>query len=174
MMETIIVIDDFYQNPDQVRQFALRQEFFVKGNFPGPRSAPVLNDSITNWRIDPYEYNGAYQFSIQGDVTLYMLTLQLGPGVVYLTPHAPPANAGTAFFRHLQTGIEFYPEEPEQRRRVDEDSSAWDRWAVTDQIGNRLNRLISFRGARFHSSQGHFGNSKEDARLFQTFFNTTY
>jgi len=184
MMETIIVTEDFYTNSEEVREFALRQEFSVKGNFPGARTAPFLNDSVRNtvqrlvgvpityWPTDTY--NGAYQFSTQMDRTWIHADNTTWSGVVYLTPHAP-ANAGTAFFKHLSTGAEFYPEDPEQRKRCDEDTYISDRWAVTDLIGNRFNRLILFRGRRFHCSQGHFGTCKEDARLFQTFFfNTTY
>ena len=57
----------------------------------------------------------------------------------------------------------------------DADASHWDRWELADQIGNRFNRLILFRGQRFHASQGHFGDHKANGRLFQTFFfNTAY
>ena len=33
-----LIIDDFYSNPEEVRDFALQQEFFVEGNFPGFRT----------------------------------------------------------------------------------------------------------------------------------------
>ena len=35
MRQNIIIVDDFYNNPDQVREFALSQEFDVTGNYPG-------------------------------------------------------------------------------------------------------------------------------------------
>ena len=41
-----LVIDDFYTNPFEVREFALEQEFDVEGNFPGFRTKPFTNDSI--------------------------------------------------------------------------------------------------------------------------------
>ncbi len=34
MLVNSIIIDDFYSNPYEVREFALEQEFFVEGNFP--------------------------------------------------------------------------------------------------------------------------------------------
>ena len=41
-----LVIDDFYSNPLEVRNFALKQEFKVRGNYPGQRTTSFLNDTI--------------------------------------------------------------------------------------------------------------------------------
>ncbi|SIT49039.1 Hypothethical protein [Paraburkholderia ribeironis] len=185
MRETIIVTDDFYRDPLDVRGFALGQDFSVKGNYPGARTQPFLHEGIlaaiqsivknpiTYWPLNTY--NGAFQFSVEGDQTwVHADHTTMWSGVIYLTPNAP-SNAGTAFFRHRETGLESYPDEPFLRRRCDEDASLWDRWSVIDQIGNQFNRLALFRGTRFHCSQRHFGTCKEDGRLFQTFFfNTAY
>ena len=32
------VIDNFYSDVDEVRKFALEQDFSVRGNYPGPRT----------------------------------------------------------------------------------------------------------------------------------------
>ncbi|AXV84033.1 DUF6445 family protein [Ralstonia solanacearum] len=185
MLETIIVADDFYRDPEDVRAFALSQDFTVKGNYPGTRTQPFLHDGIsaaiqalvnaplTYWPVDTY--NGAFQFSIEHDRTwVHADHTTTWSGVLYLTPNAP-SNAGTAFFRHRGTGLDIYPDDASLRRRCDDDASIWERWSITDQIANRFNRLILFRGKRFHCSQGHFGDCKENGRLFQTFFfNTAY
>ena len=42
----MISIADFYTNPDEVRVFAISQEFGESGNYPGRRTKPFLNDSI--------------------------------------------------------------------------------------------------------------------------------
>ena len=39
-----LIIDDFYNNPYEVREFALRQDFNVTGTFPGYRTKPFIND----------------------------------------------------------------------------------------------------------------------------------
>ncbi len=185
MRDTIIVTDDFYQDPLDLRVFALRQNFTVKGNYPGARTQAFLHDGlaaaiqsivripITYWPFDTY--NGAFQFSIETDRTwVHADHTTIWSGVVYLTPNAPTA-AGTAFFRHNETGYDEYPDDELQRKKCEQDASLLPRWSVTDQVGNRFNRLILFRGKRFHSSQGHFGDCKENGRLFQTFFfNTAY
>jgi len=41
-----LTIDDFYSNPMEVREFALKQDFEVRGNYPGMRTKSFLNDSI--------------------------------------------------------------------------------------------------------------------------------
>ena len=40
-----LTIDDFYANPMEVREFALKQEFKVRGNYPGQRTEPFLTDN---------------------------------------------------------------------------------------------------------------------------------
>ena len=34
------IIDTFYNNPDEVREFALGKEFITEGNYPGFRTGP--------------------------------------------------------------------------------------------------------------------------------------
>ena len=46
-METqLLITDQFYNDVDAVREFALQQDFSVKGNYPGNRTISFLNDSI--------------------------------------------------------------------------------------------------------------------------------
>jgi hypothetical protein len=39
---SLIIIDDFYPDPDGVRAVALRADFSVKGNYPGLRTRPTV------------------------------------------------------------------------------------------------------------------------------------
>ena len=48
MRTNVIIVDDFYSNPDSVREFALQQEFKVRGNYPGQRTVSFLNDALKN------------------------------------------------------------------------------------------------------------------------------
>lgn len=43
MRVNLLIIDDFYNNPEEVRAFALAQDFSVKGNYPGERTESFLN-----------------------------------------------------------------------------------------------------------------------------------
>jgi len=48
MVQSLVILDNFYQDPDNVRQFALSQEYNIIGNYPGRRSAAMPSESAKN------------------------------------------------------------------------------------------------------------------------------
>ena len=79
-MATIYTIEDFYTDPDYVRQEALNMEWFdKKGNHPGQRTNPIrdisvknkieneINRTIIDWDIDWNTYNGVFNLCTQQD-----------------------------------------------------------------------------------------------------------
>lgn len=176
MKLNLIIAEDFYDNPDEVRSFALSQSFDTRGNFPGARTQPFLNDSIkttisnlvalsgpvTNWYEDQ-KCTGTFQLCTASDRTwIHADSYNTWAGVCYLTPNAP-LSAGTSLYRHKATG---------NREKIDVDYEPYDytKWDVVDRIGNVYNRIILYRGNLFHASVDYFGSTPEDGRLFQTFF----
>jgi hypothetical protein len=172
----LVIAENFYDNPDDVRAFALSQPFDVKGNYPGSRTKPFMNDSmkaaistlvaasgqVTNWHED-CGFTGAFQLCTAQDRTwIHADSFNTWAGVCYLTPDAP-VSGGTSLYRHKATG---------HREKVDVDYESYDytKWEEVDRIGNIYNRLILYRGNMFHASVDYFGSTYEDARLFQTFF----
>jgi hypothetical protein len=185
MNVNLIVIDDFYSNPHGVRDFALSQEFSVTGNYPGSRTQPHIAEGvkeaiehnmqfagkITDWmNHDPNAaYTGAFQLATAGDRTwIHADHHNMWAGVIYLTPDAP-FTGGTALYRYKETGA-FRRTGEECDRYEGYDYTKWDKF---DVIGNKFNRLIIYRGDLFHASLDYFGDSKENGRLFQTFFFNT-
>jgi hypothetical protein len=183
MRTNVIIIDDFYNNPDQVRNCALSMQFTVTGNFPGQRTTPVINqyvkDAIQNlirphggevkdWMDAPHQYTGSFQYCVATDRTwIHADIYNTWAGVCYLTPDAP-LNSGTQLYKHKATGQSTY---------VDSWHNGHDTgsWEPTDYIANKFNRLVLYRGDLFHASHGYFGDNLYNARLFQTFFiNTEY
>lgn len=177
-----IIIDDFYGNPDTVRDFALSQKFEVSGNYPGLRTKPFLTEDtkntigdiiryaggdITHWFEDS-GYTGAFQICTAQDRTwIHADQFNTWAGVCYLTPDAP-LSSGTALYRHKATG---------KCNREDKDYEGYDytKWEMTDYIANKYNRLVLYRGNLFHASLDYFGSTLHTGRLFQTFFfNTQY
>ena len=65
MRTNVIITDNFYSDPDRVRQFALSQEFKVRGNFPGSRTQSFL-DQGTKDAIQSILWNAA------GEITEWM------------------------------------------------------------------------------------------------------
>ena len=112
-----LVIDDFYSNPTEVREFALKQEFKVRGNYPGQRTESFLNDAIkakiqeilypiagtvTFWGG---EYTGSFQYTVAKDRSwIHSDSTTDWACLVYLTPDAP-ITAGTGIFKHKETDL---------------------------------------------------------------------
>lgn len=173
----LVVVDDFYPDPDAMRKFAMAQDFSVSGNYPGLRTKSfateddkrrfeaILGRNITYF---PGEYNGSFQI-VTGDLKSWIhRDLTRFGGVVYLSPD-PPANSGTIFYRHRETGL-VKAADADIEKRLSQDSNDESKWEVIDRIGNKYNRLILFDGFLTHKSDEYFGDSRETGRLFQTFF----
>jgi len=185
-----LIIDDFYKNPDDVRAFALAQEFSQRGNYPGQRTAPFLTNSIkqsiqdvirpfagdiTWWGDDS---TGAFQYTVATDRSwIHSDDTTDWAGVLYLTPD-PPLSSGTGIFRHKDTGLRRWknsehPEAVAKNSPVNNETQDMTKWEMTDRFGNIYNRLVLYRGDLFHISLDYFGKTKEDGRLFQVFFFNT-
>jgi hypothetical protein len=185
----LIIVDNFYSNPYEVREHALDQYYGVTGNYPGRRTESMLNNStkenlasllrphagkVTSW--NDHEYSGAYQYTLASDRSwIHHDGNTSWAGVLYLTPNAP-LTAGTATYRHKETGMMVRPDHDEDlSKMIEEDGQDLTKWDVVDRVSNVFNRLVIYRGDLFHMSQDYFGKDIHDGRLFQTFFiNTEY
>ena len=183
------IIDNFYSDVDEVRNFALQQEYPVSGNYPGNRTKSFLNDSmketiesivspfygkVINWSED--SYTGSYQYTTSRDRSwIHADQTTKWAGVCYLTPNAP-LSSGTGLFKHIPTGLTMAPKNPdgtyniELLNQINKDSQDMTKWELVDRVANVYNRLVLYRGDHFHISLDYFGQDINDGRLFQTFF----
>ena len=175
---TLIVVDNFYDNPDEIRNLALNMEYNISGNYPGARTKPYYIDGIknkleyyTNNKITywPDTYNGSFQYTTKNDKSWIHRDKTEWSVVVYLTPNAP-LNAGTKMFKHKETGLTSSLGNEDNEKILNMDSYDHDKWDVVDKIGNVYNRAIFFKGLKTHMSDEYFGDNLENGRLFQTFF----
>jgi hypothetical protein len=186
-----LTIDDFYADPMQVREFALKQEYKVRGNYPGQRTESFLTDSIkqklrdilypfageiTNWGG---EYTGSFQYTTASDRSwIHADSTTDWAAVCYLTPDAP-VTAGTGIFRHKETGWMNFDykrqNDPEYMKQAPPGDECQDytKWEMVDRVGNVFNRLIMYRADNYHVSLDYFGKDLNDGRLFQVFFFNT-
>lgn len=186
-----ITIDNFYENPMEVREFALKQEFKVRGNYPGQRTVSFLTDAlkqkfrqilypfagdITWWGGD---YTGSFQYTVAADRSwIHADSTTDWAAVLYLTPDAP-LTAGTGIFRHKKTGWMHYDykreNEPGYKESAPPGNEMQDftKWEMVDRVGNVFNRLIMYRADNYHVSLDYFGQNMHDGRLFQVFFFNT-
>ena len=178
------------------RNYILTQEFSVKGNFPGQRTISYANEhlkemiqkyiepfggKITNFpcpksdNSDASEiYNGSFQYTTSRDRSwIHTDKWNNWAGVLFMTPNAP-LSAGTAFYRFKDGAM--CEEDGKILNNIDEvDRFSQDltKWEMVDSVGNVFNRLVLFNAHRYHMSMDYFGDTKENARLFQTFFFST-
>ena len=192
MNTNLIITDNFYVHSDKVREFALSQEFSVRGNYPGQRTTPFYYDDLKNCiqylvqnaggkitQFEEFDYNTAYQYTTAKDNSwIHSDQTTMWAGVCYLTPDAP-LTSGTAIYKHKETGLykaatkEDGSYDKETMDKIYKDSRDMSKWEVVDVIANKFNRLVLYRGDLFHSSLDYFGKDKYDGRLFQTFFFNT-
>ena len=187
----LMVIDNFYNNPMETRENILKQNFNVLGNYPGKRTISYASEEIKNIiqnhiqhfagkiTMFPMEktntnYNGAFQYTTSRDRTwIHNDSWNNWAGVLYLTPNAP-ITSGTGIYRYKDgTRTEKEAKARGNKEILDKHSQDYTKWECVDNIGNIFNRLILFNANQYHASQDYFGTTKEDGRLFQTFFFST-
>jgi hypothetical protein len=175
----LIVVDNFYTNPDEIREFALGAEYeedlqWYKGLrskkqylFPGLKEEfeKILGLPITKWQ--EHSHNGKFQITQASDQIVYHHDQQSWAAIVYLTPSAPP-----------QSGTYLYQSASGARRTSDPGIDTafaggfYDgtKFTKVDQVGNVYNRLVIFDAQCIHSAANYFGNSPETGRLIHLFF----
>lgn len=195
-MREPIVIDDFYRDPESIRDFALA---LPKLDFPGAPYAgvqsdmgyftPEIKDRFSDIIGEQVSFRqgvdvfGSFRISCEGDRgrTHVHFDSARWAAVVYLSDSDVPLD-GTIFYRHKRTGLlgpqEDYdsPNYSVHRQQLIEDIVVPDTlddsaWEQTEAIPHKFNRLIIFQGwQRFHSAGPSFGSSFETGRLTQQFF----
>ena len=174
MKLTTLIIDDFLDDPDKIRNFLINNKvaFDVEGNFPGKRSTVVDNTSYQDMIIEKIQKilslkikmkldSFRFHLCLLGDETWAHIDPTDWTGVLYLTPNAP-SESGTLFL------------EPDDQimERVRNSEPCRTECNVESAIGNVYNRMVLFRGSEIpHMGLvGGFGDCVENGRLTQVFY----
>jgi len=193
----LLVRDDFYSDPEDVRRIAQSMKFEETGDITGfmtsevyhragvrQRLERVLGVKITRWDQDPDQGNGIfYQAFSRG-------SQKETPGVhsdepyeditvlIYLTPGLP-IDCGTSLWQHRATGLVNAPTQRDARRlkttltklrdRLEVDSEKRQKWIEIDRAGYRFNRMVAYASGMLHSASRHYGSNLRDGRVYQTF-----
>jgi len=177
-----IIVDNFYKDPDSIREYALSLPYNVYGNYPGVRSLPAkdsswrnsikvyLENNILHKKITYFpeeKYNTSFQYTMSNAVTWVHHDETVWAGIVYLTPNAP-VESGTAIYRHKKTKIFAHEQGLLDYNGI---STEYKDWEIISFAGNVYNRLVLYLGKYYHRSVvPGFGCDLHTARLFQTFF----
>ena len=183
---TCWIVDNFYENPDEIRKFALEQTYVEGGfgrGFIGRRTErqflfpelkekfeEIIGKKITKW--EDHGMNGRFQIAWSGEPLVYHCDSQKWGGMLYLTPEAP-YQCGTTLYAHKQTRARTYYDKGWDAAWTDIpgdphlDGTSFE---PVDVLGNVYNRLVIFDASCIHSASEYFGTVKENARLWQMFF----
>jgi hypothetical protein len=180
MKTNLIITDNFYSNPDGVRNFILQQEF-KQYKYPGLRTKSFLTDDtkdtiqklllnagglITNWNQED-GLTGSFELATARDRSwIHTDHFNTWAGVLYLTPNAP-LTGGTGIYQYKKTGATV------ASQLSSYEAQDMTKWELCDIIANRYNRLVLYRSEMFHTSLDYFGSDLQTGRLFQLFFVTT-
>jgi len=186
------VVDNFYDNPDDIRNFALQQVYFPNEGAVGLRTRKqflfegvretfenIIGEKIVDhteggfgWLDDGI--NGRFQACEAGTPSVFHCDSQKWAAVIYLTPDAPP-QSGTSFYRHRGTKIHHNSQidwSSDQHLQVFNQKTFVDGtpYEMVDTVGNVYNRAVIFDGGLIHSGVNYFGWDIASSRLFHIFF----
>lgn len=185
------VVDNFYEDPMGVRNFALSQPYFPGEGAVGHRTRKqflfdglkerfeqIIGQQIPDHTDDNFGWrdvgiNGRFQYCPAGTSSVYHCDAQHWAAMVFLNPDAPP-SAGTSFFRHKETKI-YHNSQIDWNtngNQVFNQHTFLDRtpYELTDNVSNVFNRLIIFDGGLIHCAADYFGWDINSSRLFHIFF----
>ena len=173
-----LIIDDFLDDPDRIRNFIIENKipFEKTGNYPGKRTTPVDDIDYQNMitqklyevlpfkkKMDPRSF--AFHLCLLGDETWGHIDPTDWAAVLYLTPNAP-IEAGTLFLESDDQMME------KVRKGSYEGESSVVECNLESAIGNVYNRMVLFRGREIPhlGVVGGFGDCLENGRLTQVFY----
>jgi hypothetical protein len=198
MRKMVVVADNFYADPDAVRNAALRNSFnsFGHFNYPGWQSNKFLSSEALwdrfeailqvslNRSSDRFAV-GAFRVINQETgrlVKVHADTIVDWAAMVYLSPSAP-ADGGTGFFRHKTTGLTgpptdeqarelgFADRESFERDVIRADMANLDQWELVGSVSPVYNRFVAFRGCEvYHAPLRGWGTTSRDGRMTHSFF----
>jgi hypothetical protein len=198
MKQNIIVVDDFYKNPDEIRNIALTQDYPEPDDsytYPGRNSKGEYYtdemqqrfEKLTNHSLKPSVPNGYFRISLETDT--HKQDVHVDPGwdwgaVIYLSDPKDCVNeGGTSFWRHNTLHMENCPKTDDEAQFYGYPSYKESWWTMVYGDGldrskwtryflcpMKYNRLVLFRTHLWHSHNFNFGNTLENGRLVQLFF----
>jgi Family of unknown function (DUF6445) len=195
----VIVVDDFFRDPDEVRSLALAQEYvsdvrFYKGlrtieRFQWPylreEFGRLLGKPVTEWLA--YGANGVFQQTRHDDPLVWHHDEQQYAAAIYLNPKAP-AGSGTSFWRDKTFGCRRGPMHPRESRRLASIEAVEaakavvynlhnienpENWELVESIAGLYNRLVIWDANLIHSATSYSDFTADDTmppRLVQLFF----
>lgn len=194
----ILVVDDFYRQPDEIRERALALSYAPDERyFKGLRSQPyllpfvkeeferLLGVRVTDWLAQPM--NGVFQKTTSAEPLVWHSDTQSYAAAIYLTPGPKiqhPAErgrlitspervgAGTSFWRDFMLGHRRPSPDPAVNAEMYSEFNLTHpgNWELVDRVGSVYNRLVLWDAQLIHSATSYERFTAESPRLVQLFF----
>lgn len=196
MFKSLVVVDDFYPDPHEVRKAALQADYpepQAGKRYPGRNSArkfqvhgmdriisQIVGEPVEGVR-HPDASHSRFRITLAGEEGRYLAHVDPTPpqvvvGIVYLTL-PEHCRGGTAFFRHRELDSDIAPQSYEELRTacgvdslpalLERDGRDPEKWTHLMTVPMRFNRAVIYRPWMWHSAGESFGDSIENGRLVQ-------
>lgn len=195
MVPFVWIIDDFLRNPEPVRDEALSLNYTRTGHYPGRGSVERLKiDGLeqvvssvvrqplqANWPGNHAHSTCRLTLAEHDEVAPIHVDPNSLSGILYLS-RPEDCHGGTEFYRHLRTGSDRMPMDPnglkelgyqtyaELEEDILKEGSDRSKWEQTMVIPMRFNRLVLFQPQYWHTAGPGFGDSAENGRLVYLIF----
>ena len=193
MYRSLVIFDEIYDDPHEVRRAALSfdyPEITQARKFPGRNSVqrfapPALEHLVSETVGEPVAAmqargysHGAFRLTLAGETGRYQVHVDPTPltwvGVIYLSL-PEHCRGGTAFFHHKGLDSDRSPSQaklaaygqPDMQSLLAADSNDPEKWQHLMTVPMRFNRMIIYRPWLWHSAGEGFGSGAEDGRLIQ-------
>ncbi len=196
MYTSLLIIDDFLNNAEQLRETALKLSYpEVQGNFPGRNSAERINieglEQIVSRLVGeplvpmpPPESHAKFRLTMAADKGRAKVHIDRAhwSGILYLS-RPEDCQGGTEFFRHKRTNTDRAPVNDQELEAlgyasqeamyediIQKDTLNDAAWEKTMEVPMRFNRLILLRPWLWHTAGPAFGDCPDNARLVYLMF----
>jgi hypothetical protein len=180
-LPSMIVIDNFYDNPNMVVEFALNQEFstaddslyvrtrsFVTRDVKNKFEA-IIKKNITMWDS---RHNGVFHYTTSNVVPFICQDQTDYSAIICLTPK-PCTSSGITIYQHKKSK-KTYACTKKENNIFDNDAYNINAWDTLDHVENVYNRCIIFNGRQRYMNIIDIRQDLKTFCLFQKFvFNVT-
>jgi glycosyltransferase involved in cell wall biosynthesis len=177
----LFVVDNFYSDPDSVRDYALKVEYkqderWYKGHRSKGYYHPIgikesfeniLGEKITSFPVGTV--NGCFQITFASDPQVWHFDEQKWAAMIYLTPNAP-VESGTRLHRARGNSSIRHKDDLGVVDHFEGNYYDSTKWEVADSAGNFYNRLVIMDAQCVHSAGSYFGDNFQNGRLTHLFF----
>ena len=162
----LIIVDNFYENPDNVRDIVIDNppHSITHTNYIKNKIESIMNCKITS--LDKYNSEHTNNLSVSSDPILIKTSEHQYSAVIFLTPNAP-INGGITLYRSKHTK-KMTVSDSDKSTVFQNGNQDITEFEPVDVIGNLYNRLVIFNTHLIHSISHNFGTNNKNGRLTQT------